>query len=197
MIEKRKRTLLLALPFIILLIGVILTTVLSIQTYRKIAFEHISSFCEIVLNHSPESEQQLLADLKEYHSLSEKELNGNNYLEKYGYRADEFCKGLPIHTFLFPIVLFITTVIAATIGILVFRRQNRKRIDELTKYLEQVNIGSDGTLIQAQEDDFALLQDELYKTVTSLYQTREAAVAAKKSFAENPELQIKIPAVLG
>lgn len=56
MIERRKRTLLLAFPFIILLLGVILTTVLSIQTYRKIAFEHISAFCEIVLDQSPESE---------------------------------------------------------------------------------------------------------------------------------------------
>jgi len=185
MIERRKKTLLLVLPLIILLLGVILTTVLSIQTYRKIAFEHISAFCEIVLDQSPESEQQLLADLKEYHSLSEKELNGNNYLEKYGYRADEFCKGLPVHTFLFPIILFAATVIAVVIGILAFRRQNRKRINELTDYLEQVNIGSGGTLIQAHEDDFSLLQDEMYKTVTSLYQTREAAVTAKKSFAEN------------
>ena len=50
MIERRKKTLLLVLPLIILLLGVILTTVLSIQTYRKIAFEHISAFCEIVLD---------------------------------------------------------------------------------------------------------------------------------------------------
>ena len=175
MIGRRKRTLLLAFPFIILLLGVTLTTVLSIQTYRKLAFEHISAFCEIVLDHSPESEQQLLADLKEYHSLFEKELNSNNYLEKYGYRADEFCKGLPVHTFLFPIILFVTTVIVVIMGFFALRRQKRKRIDELTEYLEQVNIGSDGTL----------LQDEMYKTVTSLYQTREAAVAAKIYFAEN------------
>jgi hypothetical protein len=60
MIERRKKTLLLVLPLIILLLGVILTTVLSIQTYLKIAFEHISAFCEIVLDQSPESEQQLL-----------------------------------------------------------------------------------------------------------------------------------------
>ena len=185
MIGRRKRTLLLAFPFIILLLGVILTTVLSIQTYRKLAFEHISTFCEIVLEQSPEYEQLLLADLKEYHSLFEKELNSNNYLEKYGYRADEFCKGLPVHTFLFPIILFVTTVIVVIMGFFALRRQKRKRIDELTEYLEQVNIGSDGTLLQDQEDDFSLLQDEMYKTVTSLYQTREAAVAAKIYFAEN------------
>lgn len=40
-------------------------------------------------------------------------------------------------------------------------------------------------MIQAQEDDFSHLQDEIYKTVTMLCQTREAAVAAKSNFAEN------------
>lgn len=64
-------------------------------------------------------------------------------------------------------------------------QKNRKRIDDLTEYLEQVNIGAGGTLIQAKEDEYSHLQDEIYKTVTMLYQTRETAVAAKKNFAEN------------
>ena len=55
----------------------------------------------------------------------------------------------------------------------------------MTEYLEQVNIGAGGTLIQAKEDEYSHLQDEIYKTVTMLYQTRETAVAAKKNFAEN------------
>lgn len=55
----------------------------------------------------------------------------------------------------------------------------------MTEYLEQVNIGAGGTLIQAKEDEYSHLQDEIYKTVTTLYQTRETAVAAKKNFAEN------------
>ncbi len=125
MIGKRKRELLLALPFIVLILGAILTTVLSVRAYRKLIFEHI---CVIL-----------------------------------------------------------SAAVIGIVGIrtLVFRRQNRKRIDELTEYLERVNLGSGGTLIQVQEDDFSLLQDEIYKTVTTLCQTKEAAVAARKSFAEN------------
>lgn len=34
-------------------------------------------------------------------------------------------------------------------------------------------------------DDFSKLQDEIYKTVTFLYQTRDAAVQEKNNFAEN------------
>ena len=55
----------------------------------------------------------------------------------------------------------------------------------MTEYLEQVNIGAGGTLIQTKEDEYSHLQDEIYKTITMLYQTRETAVAAKKNFAEN------------
>ena len=64
-------------------------------------------------------------------------------------------------------------------------RLHGKRIRELTDYLEQINIGADGTVLQRKEDEFSHLQDEMYKTVTELYQTRESALKAKKNFAEN------------
>lgn len=67
----------------------------------------------------------------------------------------------------------------------VWRKKLRRRIESLTEYLEQVNIGEGGILPQAGEDDFSRLQDEIYKTVTELYQTKERALAAKKNFAEN------------
>lgn len=35
------------------------------------------------------------------------------------------------------------------------------------------------------EDEYSRLQDEIYKTVASLYQTRDAALQAKNNFAEN------------
>ena len=55
----------------------------------------------------------------------------------------------------------------------------------MTNYLEQINVGADGTVIQIKEDEFSKLQDEMYKTVTELYQTRESALKAKKNFADN------------
>lgn len=64
----------------------------------------------------------------------------------------------------------------------------RLRVLELTNYLERVNVGATGTLMQVKEDGFSHLQNEIYKTVTGLYQTREAAVRAKTI----PELSIGI-----
>ena len=183
--ERRKQGILLLFPVVVLLLGIIFTTTLFYHTYRQIAYQHISAFCEILLENSPEAEPQLLSSLKEYHSLSEQEIAENNYLGMYGYRAEEFCKEPPTHTFILPVMLFLTVSGAFVLTAWLFRRRSQKRIVDLTEYLERVNIGAGGTLIQTQEDDFSRLQDEIYKTVTTLYQTREAAVSAKKNFAEN------------
>ena len=69
--------------------------------------------------------------------------------------------------------------------ILLWHRQNTRRIRQLIDYLERVNIGRGGELFWVGEDDFSRLQDEIYKTVTKLYQTADAALAAKNSFADN------------
>ncbi len=186
MSEKWKQKILLFFPFAILMASMILTSAFFLHTYRQIAFEHTSALCETILANSPEAEPQLLAALKDYHhSLAEQEIRENDYLEKYGYRLDDFCNGFPPDTVLFPILFFLATACSFAAGIFLPRRKNRKRIDDLTEYLERVNIGAGGTLIQMKEDEYSHLQDEIYKTVTMLYQTREAAVAARKNYAEN------------
>ena len=52
-------------------------------------------------------------------------------------------------------------------------------------YLEKVNTGSQGLLLDTSEDEFSGLQDEIYKTITALYQTRDAALEEKNNFADN------------
>ncbi len=77
-------------------------------------------------------------------------------------------------------------------GILLFvfiflyrKKMDSKRIQALTDYLEQANIGKADILSSFGEDDFSKLEDEIYKTVTFLYQTKDAAIQAKNGFAEN------------
>lgn len=68
---------------------------------------------------------------------------------------------------------------------LYWRRKMSVRIETLTAYLEKINTGGQGMLFDFSEDAFSKLQDEIYKTVTTLYQTRDAALAARNCFAEN------------
>lgn len=70
-------------------------------------------------------------------------------------------------------------------GLLLQRRQENLRIQALTDYLEQAESGKAPILSALGEDAFSRLEDGIYKTVTFLYRTREAAVQAKEEFAKN------------
>lgn len=192
--SKKKAMFLFSICFIFLCIVGIST--FWLHSCQQAVFEHISTFCEILVKAAPETEQQVLSALKEYNTLTEQEINGNDFLAQYGYRVDEFCKGLLGQYFFLSSVLFLGIACIFFISTRSADKRNRKRIAELTDYLEQVNLGAGGTIMQMQEDDFSHLQDEIYKTVTTLYQTRETAVAARKRFAENLENiahQLKTP----
>jgi signal transduction histidine kinase len=75
-------------------------------------------------------------------------------------------------------------------------RLEAKRIQELTHSLEQMNREQSLRITFFREDKFSRLEDEIYKTVTYLLQTKEAAVHAKSHFAKNLENithQLKTP----
>lgn len=169
---------------------------LWLYTCRQAAYEPISAFCRIMVETNPETEQQVFSALKEFHALTGQEIAGDRFLASYGYTVREFCKGYPFPALVLSFALLLAILCVFLIIILRADKKNRRRIAGLTDYLEQVNADAGGTVLQMREDDFSRLQDELYKTVTALRQTREAAVAAKKRFAENLENiahQLKTP----
>ena len=183
--QKQKQGILLAFPIFTLFLCISGVGILCLSTYQVIEYEHISALCEIILESNPEEEQQILAAVKEYHTLTEQDVNGNQYLSKYGYHADEFCKGLSRNIYVLFLIMFLIIASIFHAAMITIWKSNKKRIEELTDYLEKINIGTGGTIIQTEEDDFSHLQDEIYKTVTTLYQMKETAIIAQKRFAEN------------
>lgn len=63
-------------------------------------------------------------------------------------------------------------------------RRRRKRLMDLASYLEAISCGRESVLVR-QEDEFSLLEDELYKTVSELRIAREQAQQQRKRQAEN------------
>ena len=185
MTERGKQHFIVLLPVLVCFVGLLAVSTFWLHEYRKSTFEHISKFCETIIENSPEAEVQILSSVKKYHTFTEQEIEGNSFLEQYGYRSNEFCKELEWSFFpLFCVLLLIMTCCFLA-AVRYADRRNRMRIAELTNYLERVNVGADGTVVQIKEDEFSHLQDEMYKTVTELYQTRESAVKAKMNFADN------------
>lgn len=185
MTEINRRRGMALLPVLVCLVSVIGVSAFWLHEYRQAAFAHISAFCEIVVEKNPEMEAQVLSAVKEYAGQAGQRAGGDHYLTQYGYTDDVFSEG-PERSFF---VLFVALFLVNAVCFLAFAAyedgRKRVRIAELTSYLERVNTGACGTLIQKSEDEFSHLQDEMYKTVTALWQTREEAVAAKLNFADN------------
>lgn len=144
------------------LISSAVTAMLLSCHYSRLQFDLVNVICGEVLEQEPEMRNIVFAALKEY--------TGGN--------ADGVAMIFAITGFLAGMVLFAVTF--------AFRNKTEaKRIEELSDYLEQVNMGKAVVLSVSGEDLFSRLEDEIYKTVTFLYQTKDAAVQAKNDFAEN------------
>lgn len=75
---------------------------------------------------------------------------------------------------------------AAALGLVWFfrHRRRRKRILALTAYLEAASCGREKALART-EDEFSILEDEMYKTVSELRIAREAAQQERRQQADN------------
>lgn len=166
--------------------------------YRYACFQLLGGFCISMIQKCPDAEQTVLELLKTQHLCTSN--TNENILSAFGYQPSDF-------QFADKTVLWMAALVFAA-GIMLFlsafwhsRKKSAVRIQALTEYLEKINTGSQGLLFDASEDEFSKLQDEIYKTVTALYQTRDAALTARSHFAENlaniaHQLKTPITAVL-
>lgn len=171
------------------LLAVSLTAFCFAGYYSRVQFQMTGYLCREILERQPESRQAVMEALKGLEQYSETE--PEKLLSSFGYRQWDFLK-------LYPGVLacaVLGTVLCAVCILMVIRRHDRrfqKRVLMLTDYLEKVSKQEEADFLLARldgrgmEDDIcSCLQDEIYKTVTTLYQTREEAIQAKKNYAEN------------
>ena len=79
MTEIRKQRLTVLVPVLVFVVSIIGITVFWQYEYRQTAFEHVSQFCEIIIENHPEGEEQVLSALKQYHTLAEQEVKGQNH----------------------------------------------------------------------------------------------------------------------
>lgn len=178
----------------------VLTALLLTAHYRHAYFRVLGGICEEILEQQPEAERVVVTALKEYRPLPMR--RPLSYLASgadeplilsYGYKAADFFPSATGCSMVFAGAGWLLGGAAFLFLLYCWRRRERARIMLLSGYLERINRGEGGIFltsggkpdISVCEDTFAKLQDELYKTVTTLYQTREAAVAARDNYAEN------------
>ena len=193
------------------LIAASLTAVLCWRYYSRVQSRMLGEVCREILQQQPEAEGAVAAALRTCSTQVQNSetgqrnsetgprtepdesaqtkfgqsaiCSGEDFLMAYGYQEGDFLWAgrsgqVPgMIGFLAGAALFLVTLQAG-------RRREAARIQSLTEYLENVNTGGKGLLVP-EEDAFSGLQDEIYKTVTALYQTRDAALRTRDNFAEN------------
>lgn len=185
MMRQRKTIMVILLVLAVSLISMAITVFFVQRWNDKLRFHEISQICHIVTEIDADTEQLLLTALKRYQLEAGDRTKKSEFLLQHGYNEENFSiKGQP-YTWTLLTVSFVSGNLLIIFLLFTFNKKKRKRIEELTEYLENANIKGVGTIMQHKEDDFSLLQDEIYKTVTTLHQMKESALKAKENYAEN------------
>lgn len=182
--EKREWMAFVCLVLAFGLLTASVTAVLLEKSCSRRSFEAVDAVCQEILTEDPQTEQVVMAALKRYCS-GQTVYSEDGRLLAYGYEPADLFRADRKRTY----VLSPCGALAGGLLFLaaVFWRNQREnaRIRALTDYVEQVNRGRGRILPGEREDAFSGLQDEICKTVTELYQTRDMAVKARDFFAEN------------
>lgn len=161
-----------------------LTAAFLTDYYGHAEFQTLGGICQKIVEKQPEAKQAVLSTIKEFKNQTAAQTE-ENMLLSFGYRQSDFFEPLQKKIMFFIGIGQIAGALLVLAAGWYWHRKEVSRVKTLTSYLEKVNMGDSGLLMTVSEDDFSRLQDEMYKTVTTLYQTRDAALEAKNNFAEN------------
>ena len=167
------------------LISSAVTVMLISCHYNRLQFDLVNVICGEVLEQEPEMKHIVSAALKEYTGGNADGVATGDVLSVLGYDISDFSDSSVAYDIRFAATGFLAGFVLFAITYAFRNKTEAKRIEELSDYLEQVNMGKAVVLSTSGEDLFSKLEDEIYKTVTFLYQTKDAAVQAKNDFAEN------------
>ena len=184
---SRRKNLVILFGFVaaVSLISSAVTAMLISCRYSRLQFDLVNVICGEVLEQDPEMKHIVSAALKEYTGGNADGVAMGDVLSVLGYDISDFSDSSVIYDIMFATTGFLAGIFLFAITYAFRNKTEAKRIEELSDYLEQVNMGKAVVLSASGEDLFSKLEDEIYKTVTFLYQTKDAAVQAKNDFAEN------------
>ena len=184
---NRRKNLVILFGFVaaVSLISSAVTVMLISCRYSRLQFDLVNVICGEVLEQEPEMKHIVSAALKEYTGGNADGVAMGDVLSVLGYDISDFSDSSVIYDIMFATTGFLAGIVLFAITYAFRNKTEAKRIEELSDYLEQVNMGKAVVLSVSGEDLFSKLEDEIYKTVTFLYQTKDAAVQAKNDFAEN------------
>ena len=182
------------------LIASALAVMLVLGREGRRQFELLNTICAETAEQEPETREIIAAVLKEYtrkqqgglsyeaaqdNSSGQADREQEDILAALGYGVSDFAGPAYGQEVFFTFAGVLAGMLLLFLTFLYRNQKESLRIQALTDYLEQVPMGKAPVLAASGEDEFSILEDAIYKNVTYLYQTKDAAVQAKNEFAEN------------
>ena len=184
MSERKNTAILIGFVLSVSLLSTSLVTLLLANYYNHAHMLVLGQISQEIIENQPEAEQAILSALRDYQYDPDIPTE-DNIIWRYGYGQTNFLQSSGMYNGIIVIIGFLAGGVLFLVTLIIWHKKEAVRINALTDYLEKVNTGSGGVLLQTGEDDFSKLQDEIYKTVTALNQTSDAALKAKNNFADN------------
>ena len=169
----------------IVLVAAAVSVLLASYHYSLLQFKLLNVICGEVVEQEPKTKNIISAALKEYTGGNPDSVAKEDMLSALGYRVSDFSGGASLPNILFAATGVLTGILLFIVTFWYRNKMETIRIRALAEYLEQANTGRAAILSASGEDEFSKLEDEIYKTVTFLYQTKEKALQAKNDFADN------------
>ena len=182
--ERKNMTVLIGFVLSISLIASTFTVFFLINSYGQVHMQTLGEIFQRIIEKQPEAENIILETLKEYKSNPEIS-SDTNILLLHGYKQTDLFPASKAYSSLFILAGFGIGCILFIITLIFWHRKDILRIKFLTTYLEKVNNGDSDILFQVGEDDLSKLQDEIYKTVTMLSQTRNICLLYTSDAADD------------
>ena len=136
------------------LISSAVTAMLVSCYYSRLQFDLVNVICGEVLEQEPEMMNIVSVALKEYTSGNVDGVAVNNVLSVLGYRISDFPDSDITYHIIFAITGFLAGIFLFVITFVFRNKTEAKRIEELSDYLEQVNMGKAVVLSVSGEDLF-------------------------------------------
>ncbi|MEZ3485243.1 MAG: HAMP domain-containing histidine kinase [Lachnospiraceae bacterium] len=185
-----RKNILITLGFVLsvsLITPVISVILISLQ-YSQTQFDLLNTILGKAAVQDPKTREIISTVLKDYtaeNTHNVMDVVDDTFLSSLGYLKSDFVNPISRQIILFTILGFLTGASGFILTFLYRNKAESARIQALADYLEQVNTGRAALLSTSGEDDFSKLEDEVYKTVTALYHSRDTAVQTKDKYAEN------------
>ncbi|WP_315168116.1 HAMP domain-containing sensor histidine kinase [Metaclostridioides mangenotii] len=185
--NKKSIKILLFTSFIYITFLCVIFGVFIYKQSENLFYEKTAQLIAVGANANSDIEQDLVSSLKKKNEIDTNK--GKEILEKYGYIEDSkviFNIHQGFSKVLKGVVILITGLFLYFGGsLLVSYIIKRKRIDDLAEYLYDINEGIYRMKTQNKEDDFSILEDELYKIVMMLRESREKEREEKENLSNN------------